>query len=121
MGYNLMPKEAKGLARALFHEENELKMSLKEGYRGRPHVGSAALLLQIERSEFWRSLKKLVTESKEGEGVRIFLCGSAFGGTGAAILPTLARDLRRNSRQQGSSAANGWRSDGPLLHVRVTE
>ena len=92
--YSLMRQEsAKGLARALFHDRDELRMPLNEGYRGRPHVGSAALLTQIETDEFWRSLEDVVRNANEE--VRVFLCGSVFGGTGAAVLPTLARRLRQ--------------------------
>ena len=92
--YSLMRQQnAKDLARALFHEREELRMALNEGYRGRPHVGSAALLAQVETDEFWRSLEDLIRNSNEE--VRVFLCGSVFGGTGAAVLPTLARRLRQ--------------------------
>ena len=96
--YSLMRQEnAKDLARALFHERDELRMPLNEGYRGRPHVGSAALLAQIETDEFWRSLEDVVRNANEE--VRVFLCGSVFGGTGAAVLPTLARRLRQVSAE----------------------
>ena len=92
--YSLIRQEnAKDLARALFHDRNELRMPLNEGYRGRPHVGSAALLAQIRTDEFWRSLEDVVRNANEE--VRVFLCGSVFGGTGAAVLPTLARRLRQ--------------------------
>jgi len=92
--YRLMREEnAKDLARALFHDRDELRMPLNEGYRGRPHVGSAALLAQIETDEFWRSLEDVVRNANEE--VRVFLCGSVFGGTGASVLPTLARRLRQ--------------------------
>ena len=94
IGYSLMPKESsRGLARAFFHYEDELRMQLNEGYRGRPHVGSAALLMRLEGDEFWRSLDEVVRNASEE--VRVFLCGSAFGGTGAAVFPTLARRLRQ--------------------------
>ena len=98
VGYNLMPDEARDLARALFHRRNELDMSLNEGYRGRPHVGSAALLVRIGQDEFWRSLEDVVRNANEE--VRVFLCGSVFGGTGAAILPTLARRLRQVAKEK---------------------
>ena len=84
---------ARDLARTLFHDREGLRMPLNEGYRGRPHVGAAALLAQIETDEFWRSLEDLVQNASRA--VRVFLCGSVFGGTGAAVLPTLARRLRQ--------------------------
>ena len=94
MRYSLMREEShhRGVARAFFHLEQELRMRLNEGYRGRPHVGSTAFLMCLEDDEFWRSLSTAV--STANEEVRVFLCGSAFGGTGAAVLPSLARRLR---------------------------
>ena len=87
------------IAEALFlGGEAELEMKLDEGYRGRPHVGSAALLLTLDDPDdldpFWSSLRQFIEQNAD-DGVRVFLCGSAFGGTGAAILPTLARRLRQ--------------------------
>ena len=91
--YSLMDKQGgASLARLLFHEEEELRMSLNEGYRGRPHVGAAALLSKIEADVFWKSLREVVETASDE--VRVFLCGSVFGGTGAAVLPTVARRLR---------------------------
>ena len=111
MRYSVLPEEPQGLARALFHDKDELQMNLNEGYRGRPHVGSAALLLQLGDDEFWHSLQNMVKESQEDEGVRIFLCGSAFGGTGAAVFPTLARRLR----QTATAAGRPLRTAGVLM------
>ena len=94
ISYNLMREaNSRGLAHALFHYEHELRMDLREGYRGRPHVGSAALLMRLDGDAFWQSLDEAVRHA--GEEIRVFLCGSAFGGTGAAVLPTLARRLRQ--------------------------
>ena len=98
ISYNLMREaSSRGLARAFFHFERELRMDLREGYRGRPHVGSAALLMRLDGDEFWKSLDEAVRLAKEE--IRVFLCGSAFGGTGAAVLPTLARRLRQVARE----------------------
>ena len=110
INYSLMRDESsKGFARSLFLYDDELRMQLNEGYRGRPHVGSAALLIQLGKDEFWQSLEDLVQSS--GEEVRVFLCGSAFGGTGAAILPTLARRLR----QVAVEASRPLRTGGILM------
>lgn len=93
MSYNLMQEGERNAARVFFRHDEELQMNLNEGYRGRPHIGSAALLMQIEDDPFWQFIGKFV-ETADSE-VRVFVCGSAFGGTGAAILPTLARRLRQ--------------------------
>lgn len=96
----------RGLAEALFLKEAELDMELHEGYRGRPHVGSAALLLNLESDTFWKSIKKLVM-GVGNDGARVFLCGSAFGGTGAAVLPTLARSLRGVAKKENKTLLTG--------------
>ena len=104
--YHSRTDKVKDLANALFRREEELRMNLDRGYRGRPHVGSAALLLELKRESdgFWASVERKV--SGETNEVRIFLCGSAFGGTGAAILPTLARRLRNLNKQSLRTGAS---------------
>lgn len=94
IGYNLMEDPERDLAHVLFDSgEAELGMGLNEGYRGRPHVGSAAFLVGLKGSGSWDSLRRRIEEGYEQDN-RVFLCGSVFGGTGAAIFPTLARRLR---------------------------
>ena len=76
--------------------EHEQDLELGEGYRGRAHVGAAALTASMlnDGNELIERLRELM-ESADREPVRIFLVGSAFGGTGAAGFPTLARELHR--------------------------
>lgn len=74
----------------------EQDMRLDEGYRGRAHIGSAAITSAVaEGSQFWRDLSEVISSAKGGEQVRILLAGSVFGGTGAAGFPTLSRLIRR--------------------------
>ena len=68
-------------------------MPLNEGYRGRPHVGAAALLAQIETDEFWRSLEDLVQNASRA--VRVFLWRVRVRRHGSGGAPTLARRLRQ--------------------------
>lgn len=78
--------------------DREQDLALAEGYRGRAHVGSAALLaaLHHDSPEFLDTLKDLMKNgSNTGGEVRIMLVGSLFGGTGAAGFPTIARSLHR--------------------------
>lgn len=110
ISYSLMQEASfRGLARAFFHYEHELCMNLEKGYQGRPHVGSAALLMRLEGDDFWRSLVESVRHASEE--TRVFLCGSAFGGTGAAVLPTLARRLQ----QVAGEARRPLRTGGVLM------
>lgn len=77
-------------------DEEEQKMSLRKGYRGRAHVGAAALVNSLIETDsaLIKRLEELM-EDPQQEKVNIFLVGSAFGGTGAAGFPTLARELHR--------------------------
>lgn len=61
-------------------------MDLAEGYRGRAHVGAAALVSAVnhDQPEFLKRLVELMKNSNGGDEVRIFMAGSLFGGTGAA-------------------------------------
>ncbi len=80
--------------------DREQSMPLGEGYRGRPHLGAAALASAVEKdSEFWRALLQSIKQAQGGDEVRLVLAGSVFGGTGAAGFPTLARLIRRRLRQ----------------------
>ena len=76
--------------------EQEQDLQLGEGYRGRAHVGAAALAAAMleDENQLIARLRTLMESGDRGE-VRIFLVGSAFGGTGAAGFPTLARELHR--------------------------
>ena len=96
IGYERTDSKSMDIAEALFLGKSELSMNLNKGYRGRPHVGSAAFLAD-KSNPFWKKIDDLLGKEKTN-GVRVFLCGSAFGGTGAAILPTLARSLRRKGK-----------------------
>lgn len=77
--------------------EAEQTMDLAEGYRGRAHVGAAALVcaLEYDSPEFLARVVALMRGSGAADDVRIFIAGSLFGGTGAAGFPTIARVLHR--------------------------
>jgi hypothetical protein len=88
-------------------DASEQGMELSEGYRGRPHIGAAAILSRAEQdAPFWRSLREILRRAQGGQEVRVFLIGSVFGGTGAAGFPTLARTLRDMARDATGQAPN---------------
>jgi len=75
--------------------DTEQDLPLGKGYRGRPHIGAAAMASRIEDDiPFWARLTDLLDSARGGTEVRILLAGSVFGGTGAAGFPTLARLIR---------------------------
>jgi hypothetical protein len=98
-----MPEDEKALFNLLFRDETaapadaEQTMDLAEGYRGRAHVGAAALVSAVNHDSpgFLKRLLELMRTSAGGEEIRIFMVGSLFGGTGAAGFPTIARLLNK--------------------------
>ena len=75
-------------------QEQDLK--LDKGYRGRAHVGSAAFIASLaeDGNKLFDAIAD-VAANAQGQAVNVFFVGSAFGGTGAAGFPTLARRLDR--------------------------
>lgn len=103
MRHEQMPADEKDLFDLLFRGDaatpggEEQTMGLSEGYRGRAHVGAAALVCAVhyDSREFIERMVELMRRSSSGDEVRIFIAGSLFGGTGAAGFPTIARTLHR--------------------------
>lgn len=115
-----LPADEKVLFDLLFRDENaapadaEQTMDLAEGYRGRAHVGAAALVSAINYDEpdFLNRLVELMRTSSGGEEIRIFIAGSLFGGTGAAGFPTIARTLHKLR-----ATGNEKRIKGDKVHI----
>jgi hypothetical protein len=83
--------------------------NLDVGFRGRPAIGSA-VLSQVNFNEnpdpFWQELITEVSGDFNTGTPKIFLCGSIFGGTGAAGFPTLGKLLHNQlERSKGRSQA----------------
>ena len=81
---------------ALFGEDDR-KMVLRRGCKGRPRIGSLLWAEQFDRDwsdcgGFWQSIFDGVGETDE---LRIMFAGSVFGGTGASGTPTLAQKYIR--------------------------
>jgi hypothetical protein len=84
----------------------EQHLDLSQGYRGRPHIGAAAMTLRAEtRSRFWDAITEAIGAAGLQGTVRILIAGSVFGGTGAAGFPTIAR-LIRNRLKDAAIARN---------------
>lgn len=110
-----LPDDEKDLFNLLFRDENaqpsdkEQTMDLAEGYRGRAHVGAAALVAAVhhDQPEFLSRILELMQASNNGEDIRIFMAGSLFGGTGAAGFPTIARMLHKMRAPENSHDIKG--------------
>ena len=95
------------------YQKNEQGLGLDQGFIGRPSIGAAAVLSRALVGEpFWRSILNAVRVAATGEAVRIFLIGSVFGGTGAAVFPTLARLIRK---QISASQTTNVKLGGALM------
>lgn len=92
------------LAHALF-SRTEASLEYSEGFRGHPDLGVlffSDLLSSLEGlraagqpDEMNALLDRMQAEIAAGEQVKVVLCGSIFGGTGASGIPALARYLHR--------------------------
>tara|TARA_Y100001936_G_C16079937_1_gene676947 strand:+ start:974 stop:2503 length:1530 start_codon:yes stop_codon:yes gene_type:complete len=94
--FNALKDEIQDIMSSLYHSEEELTLELDEGFRGRPSIGSAAILSRIHENEpFWQNIFNAIDAAQQGHIVKIFLVSSIFGGTGASGFPSIARLLRR--------------------------
>lgn len=92
------------LSRTLF-TPTEASLEYSEGFRGHPDLGVlffAELLDSLEETrrqglpdEFNDLMDCIQAELDRGDEVRVMLCGSIFGGTGASGIPALSKYLRR--------------------------
>ncbi len=98
----------------LLYDEDDLKLSFGKGYWGKAHVGSLDLFRNLdhalketavateESQESEHSLQVFfsgVRTAAQGDGARLAVCGSIFGGTGASGLPALPPLIRQNLRE----------------------
>jgi Tubulin like len=91
--YNTLPVEAANLFDVLY-SPREKKTSLEYGFRGHPSIGAAimASAVKLGGEEPWATMRDQISlDVKGGEGAKIILFGSIFGGTGASGVPTIAR------------------------------
>ena len=95
--YNTIKQNQPALANLfdVLYTKEEREVSLDIGFRGRPAIGSAVMSrVDLDRldGEPWASLIQQIREDPgSGKNLKVFLCGSIFGGTGASGLPTIAR------------------------------
>jgi hypothetical protein len=85
--YSGLDEADKAMVDLLYSEDN-LNLSLDEGFKGNPNIG-AVVLNQFKYSD---ELRQFASQFREGD--RIFIISSIFGGTGAAGFPLLLKNLR---------------------------
>ena len=80
------------LAELLFSED-ERNMSMDQGYRGVPSIGSV-LMTKVQKQQFWAVIK----DSLENDiNSKAFIFASVFGGTGASGYPVISRLLKNSA------------------------
>lgn len=86
----------------VLYAEADQRASFDVGFRGRPSVGAPIIVAQADpaRAPFWRDLFQGARAAGGGGGSRFVLFGSAFGGTGASALPTIARLIRNHAQAE---------------------
>ena len=84
-----LSREDQALTRMLFSEKN-LSSIMDVGFKGNPNIGSV-VLNQIFESDAFNDFA-----TSFGQGDRIFIVSSIFGGTGAAGFPMLLKSLRKS-------------------------
>ena len=100
--YDILNDDLKHLMECLYHSEKDLNLSLKEGFRGRPSIGTAAMIARMkEDAPFWQNIFDSLDGVSQGKEIRIFLVSSVFGGTGASGFPSIARLIRAILKQKG--------------------
>jgi hypothetical protein len=87
IGLNTMSHTSQAMASLLFSEHN-LNADMEVGFKGNPNIGSVAL----NRFKDSDTFKAFATSFNQDD--RIVVIGSIFGGTGAAGLPLLIKNLR---------------------------
>jgi hypothetical protein len=91
--YNILEPEAAHLFDVLY-SPREKQTSLEYGFRGHPSIGAAvmAAAVKLGGEEPWASLRDQISlDVGTGEGAKVILFGSIFGGTGASGVPTISR------------------------------
>lgn len=87
----------------MLYTSEERAMTLRQGFRGRPSIGSAAMSVLNPNSEkvVNEIVSKMRAEVGQGKEVKVFICGSIFGGTGASGLPSISRILSGKMKEAG--------------------
>lgn len=109
IGLSTMSRSSQAMAGLLFSEHN-LNADMEVGFKGNPNIGSVAL----NRFKDSETFKAFATSFNQGD--RIVVIGSIFGGTGAAGLPLLIKNLRN---ADPSIPKNDLLKNAPIAAISV--
>lgn len=85
----------------LLYSEKQINEPLDKGFLGNPNIGAPVFADTINFDEQpWKDLDQDMGAGLNTGGTRIVLCGSVFGGTGAAGIPNTAKLLRHRLREK---------------------
>ena len=88
---------------SFLHDAVSLQESMEEGFYGRASTGTA-MFKALEQADLWDANSPFTSLQtwigKRSANVPVFLVGSAFGATGASVLPNLARAIRKKYLDQ---------------------
>lgn len=97
----------------VLYTQEEQKTNLREGFRGRPAIGSAIMTRFIQEDGNHNIWRALIDKIQAGD--KIFLCGSIFGGTGASGFPTLGRLIAKELGEEGKNILGNVKLGGLLM------
>lgn len=100
--YAAQPAGTRGLLELLY-DQNDLELSFEQGFVGRAHIGSFDVFrtfrAELETGRFGDDAVdapnalvrffRRVSSAAQGDGARVVVVGSLFGGTGASALPVI--------------------------------
>jgi hypothetical protein len=95
----------------LFYTAQDLDVDLRSGLYQKAFLGSALFQGVVER------LDEDHVRAKAQESMRIFICGSLFGGTGASGIPVLAQRFMRKKQREKHDWVIGGCVLGPYFMI----
>jgi hypothetical protein len=113
--YNTLGQKEAHLFDVLYSRK-EKETSLEYGFRGHPSIGAAvmAAAVRLGAEEPWASMRdQIKLDVGAGQGAKVMLFGSIFGGTGAAGVPTIGRLVSNEFKRQVQG--NGFKLGSVLM------
>lgn len=83
----------------LLYSKKSQSEKLGEGFYGQPFLGAAVFQAvettdSYQNNNLYREIQRILGQQGSNDTIKIFLIGSIFGGTGAALFPNIAKSIR---------------------------